>query len=73
VCDVRDVLGNFPVSDIMLDVGKLLMAAHISLAYPVNLYPCTKSVQLLLTFLPFAYFKVHWVLSDDVRGLMCWR
>lgn len=52
-----DILGNFPVSDIMLDVGKLLMAAHISLAYPVNLYPCTKSVQLLLTLLPIPFFK----------------
>jgi hypothetical protein len=57
-CDIRDVLGNFPVSDIMLDVGKLIMAVHISLAYPVGLYPCTKSVQLLLTYMPFAYFKV---------------
>ncbi|NEJ83769.1 hypothetical protein GR268_45785, partial [Rhizobium leguminosarum] len=45
------------MSDIMLDVGKLLMAAHISLAYPVNLYPCTKSVQLLLTLLPIPFFK----------------
>jgi len=76
----RDILQNFPLSDIAADVGKLLMAAHISLAYPVTLYPGTKSVQFLLSLLPYRRFEElqeqkwwswvsHWVITFFVLTL----
>ncbi|KJE97029.1 hypothetical protein CAOG_07515 [Capsaspora owczarzaki ATCC 30864] len=43
-----DVLTNYDIGDTVIDVAKLLMGLHITLAYPVALFPGRKALDLLI-------------------------
>eukprot|EP01116_Phalansterium_solitarium_P020517 TRINITY_DN608_c3_g2_i2.p1 TRINITY_DN608_c3_g2~~TRINITY_DN608_c3_g2_i2.p1 ORF type:complete len:443 (-),score=139.57 TRINITY_DN608_c3_g2_i2:452-1780(-) len=43
-----DVLKDFPLSDIAADVAKILMGIHVSISYPVCLYPAKRAVLYIM-------------------------
>eukprot|EP01136_Pigoraptor_vietnamica_P028834 Opistho-1_new@86744 len=43
-----NILENYAVDDTLVNVARLIMALHISLAYPVALYPMRRAVDLLV-------------------------
>lgn len=46
-----DILLNFPSNDVFADVARALMAIHVTLAMPVIVVPCRRSILMLRLFI----------------------
>lgn len=55
-----NILVNYPLSDNFANSAKVIMALHVILAYPVNMFPARRAMRIVFTCGKYKVNEYEW-------------